>query len=263
MHFHPVSKVFCSSLTSGRCKVSPPLLRLLLFPMSTFDWQRFFLNDLPASFLGEVALRVLIAYVIVFSFLKISGRRGIRQLSLFELVIILTLGSASGDVTFYEDVPVLPVAMVFIVLLALYRLTTWLTSRSPRFSRLIEGDVVTLIKDGVYEIESLDRHNISENEFFMELRQNGVEHIGQVRLAILEIDGQISLYFYDREDVKPGLSILPPAHREVFRHISGAGLYACTHCGLTLHFDNEQDPSCPRCKKELWSVALRTHRATG
>lgn len=88
--------------------------------MFTFDWHRFFLNDLSISFLAEVAVRVLFAYVIVFSFLKISGRRGIRQLSLFELVIILTLGSASGDVTFYDDVPVLPVAMVFFVLLLLY-----------------------------------------------------------------------------------------------------------------------------------------------
>ena len=262
MHFHPAHKVFSGSPMPGQCKVPPPLLRLRLFPMSTFDWQRFFLNDLPASFLGEVALRVLIAYVIVFSFLKISGRRGIRQLSLFELVIILTLGSASGDVTFYEDVPVLPVAMVFIVLLALYRLTTWLTSRSPRFSRLIEGDVVTLIKDGVYEIKSLDRHNISENEFFMELRQNGVEHIGQVRLAILEIDGEISIYFYDREDVKPGLSVLPPAHRKVFLLAPEEGLYACTHCGLTQHIGEKQARHCPRCKKEWWSVALRTHRAT-
>ncbi len=67
--------------------------------MFSFDWHRFLLNDLNFSFLGEVAFRVLIAYVIVFSFLKISGRRGIRQLSLFELVIILTLGSASGEVT--------------------------------------------------------------------------------------------------------------------------------------------------------------------
>lgn len=229
--------------------------------MFSFDWHRFFLNGLPASFLGEVAFRVLFAYVIVFSFLKITGRRGIRQLSLFELVIILTLGSASGDVTFYDDVPVLPVAMVFIVLLLLYRLTTFLTSRSPRFSRWIEGDVVTLINEGLYELESLDRHNISENEFFMELRQNGVEHLGQVRLAILEVDGQLSIYFFDRDDVRPGLSVLPPAHREDFIRVRKAGLYACSHCGLPHHIEAQRGLRCPRCKKELWSAALRTRRA--
>ena len=60
--------------------------------MTAFDFHRFLLNDLPATFLFEVAARVLIAYIIVFIFLKVSGRRGIKQLSLFELVVILTLG---------------------------------------------------------------------------------------------------------------------------------------------------------------------------
>ncbi|WP_312242311.1 DUF421 domain-containing protein [Pantoea sp.] len=228
--------------------------------MTAFDWHRFLLNDLSLAFLGEVAFRVLFAYIIVFAFLKISGRRGIRQLSLFELVIILTLGSASGDVTFYDDVPILPVAMVFVVLLLLYRLTTWLTARSPRFSRLIEGDVVTLIQEGLYELDSLNRLNISENEFFMELRQQGVEHLGQVRLAILELDGDVSLYFYDSDEVRPGLSVLPPPHREDFTRVPSDGLYACNHCGLTQHLEAQQTSRCSRCHKESWSAASRSIR---
>ena len=60
--------------------------------MFSFDWHRFLLNDQPATFLFEVVARVLIAYLVVFTFLKVSGRRGVRQLSLFELVVILTLG---------------------------------------------------------------------------------------------------------------------------------------------------------------------------
>lgn len=228
--------------------------------MTSFDWHRFLLNDLSITFLVEVAFRVIFAYIIVFTFLKISGRRGIRQLSLFELVIILTLGSASGDVTFYDDVPILPVTMVFVVLLVLYRLTTWLTARSPRFSRLIEGDVVTLIKDGLYEIDSLNRLNISEDEFFMELRQQGVEHLGQVRLAILELIGDVSLYFYDNDEVRPGLSVLPPAHREDFTQVQADGLYACNHCGLTQHLQAQQKCRCTRCGDDSWSAALRSLR---
>lgn len=44
-----------------------------------------------------------------------------RQMSLFEVLIILTLGSAAGDVAFYDDVPLLPVLVVFITLALLYR----------------------------------------------------------------------------------------------------------------------------------------------
>lgn len=228
--------------------------------MFSFDWHRFLLNDQPATFLFEVMARVLIAYLVVFTFLKVSGRRGVRQLSLFELVVILTLGSASGDVTFYDDVPVLPVIMVFVVLLALYRLTTWLTAHSPRFSRLIQGDVITLIQEGVYVLESLDRLNISEDEFYMELRQSGVEHLGQIRLALVEVDGQLSLYFYDDDEMRAGLSVLPPAHRQDYSRVPVSALYACTHCGQTRMIEAQQQAVCPRCQRQRWSAALTVRR---
>ncbi len=73
--------------------------------MKAFDWQRMALDKVPVEFLAEVALRSLYTFVLVFIFLKITGRRGVRQMSLFEVLIILTLGSAAGDVAFYDDVP--------------------------------------------------------------------------------------------------------------------------------------------------------------
>ena len=58
--------------------------------MEAFDLKRMLLDEFPPLFLGEVALRASFAYLAVFAFLKISGRRGVRQLSLFEVVVILT-----------------------------------------------------------------------------------------------------------------------------------------------------------------------------
>ena len=228
--------------------------------MTPFDWPRMLLQDLSATFLFEVAFRSVFAYVLVFVFLKVTGRRGIRQLSVFELVVILTLGSAAGDVTFYEDVPLLPVALVFAVLLVLYRSTTYLMSRSERFARWMEGEPVTIISNGLYELNSMDQLNVSEDEFFMELRQQGVEHLGQLKLAILEVDGDVSLYFYERESTKPGLSILPPAHRPRYTNVPDHGLYACNGCGLTQEMQASQGQSCGRCGKYSWSRALKSLR---
>ncbi len=64
--------------------------------MKAFDLQRMALDKFPLEFLGEVALRSLYTFILVFLFLKITGRRGVRQMSLFEVLIILTLGSAAG-----------------------------------------------------------------------------------------------------------------------------------------------------------------------
>lgn len=229
--------------------------------MNSFDWQRILFENVPPSFIAEVAFRVVVAYTLVFLFLKVSGRRGIRQLSVFELVVLLTLGSAAGDVTFYEDVPVVPVVTVFMVLLFLYRLTTFLMSRSPKFAAWVDGKPITLIRQGRYEIENLAALNVSEDEFFMELRQQGVEHLGQVKLAILEIDGDVSLFFHEQQAVKPGLSVLPAEHRDDYSRAPFDGLYACNRCGNTQAVAIQQAFICPRCQSSSCSVALDTLRA--
>ena len=69
---------------------------------------------------------------------------------------------------------------------------------------------------------------MTEFEFFMELRLRGVEQLGQVRLAILETNGQISVYFFEDDKVKPGLLILPSDCTPALQSGAGVG-------GLCLH----------------------------
>lgn len=230
--------------------------------MNPFDWQRIFLDEFPVGFLGEVALRSLFAFIVVFAFLRFSGRRGVRQLSLFEVLVILTLGSAAGDVSFYEDVPLLPIFIVFATLLCLYRLTTYAMERSQRFGIWLEGEPVVIIRDGLYDTEALGRKNVSSDEFFMELRQQNVEHLGQVRLGILEVNGDVSLYFFADGEIRPGLSVLPDDLRPSYARIPADDLYACNHCGLTSHQHGGTQPPCPRCNHDTWSKALGRKRQT-
>ncbi|MBE8388529.1 DUF421 domain-containing protein, partial [Leptospira interrogans serovar Pomona] len=153
--------------------------------------------------------RSFYTFVLVFLFLKVTGRRGVRQMSLFDVLIILTLGSAAGDVAFYDDVPMLPVLVVFITLALLFRLVVWLMALRVKLEALLEGKSVVMGEDGELAWEKLQRSNMTEVEVFMGLRLSGVEQLGQVRLANLETNGQISVYFLEKKDVKPGLSILP------------------------------------------------------
>src|SRR3546814_3041335 len=62
-----------------------------------FDWQRMLMDQYPAGFLLEIIFRALIVFLVVVVSLRVTGRRGVKQLSLFELVFILTLGSAGGE----------------------------------------------------------------------------------------------------------------------------------------------------------------------
>lgn len=114
--------------------------------MKAFDLHRMAFDKVPFDFLGEVALRSLYTFVLVFLFLKMTGRRGVRQMSLFEVLIILTLGSAAGDVAFYDDVPMVPVLIVFITLALLYRLVMWLMAHSENWKIFWKVSRLSLLK---------------------------------------------------------------------------------------------------------------------
>ncbi|HFP9300811.1 inner membrane protein [Raoultella planticola] len=230
--------------------------------MKAFDWHRMALDKMPVDFLAEVALRSVYTFVLVFIFLKITGRRGVRQMSLFEVLIILTLGSAAGDVAFYDDVPMLPVLVVFVTLALLYRLIMWLMGKSETLENLLEGKPIPVIEQGELAWKNLQAENMTEFEFFMELRINGVEQLGQVRLAILETNGQISLYYYADRDVKAGLSILPPPHNASFATIPRDDEYACVRCSAVLKLRAGDKQLCPRCANAEWSRASRAKRVT-
>lgn len=230
--------------------------------MKAFDWHRMALDKVPVDFLAEVALRSVYTFVLVFIFLKITGRRGVRQMSLFEVLIILTLGSAAGDVAFYDDVPMLPVLVVFVTLALLYRLIMWLMGKSEKLENLLEGKPIPVIEQGELAWKNLQAENMTEFEFFMELRINGVEQLGQVRLAILETNGQISLYYYADRDVKAGLSILPPPHNASFATIPRDDEYACVRCSPVLKLRAGDKQLCPRCANAEWSRASRAKRVT-
>ncbi|WP_061708586.1 DUF421 domain-containing protein [Pseudenterobacter timonensis] len=229
--------------------------------MKAFDLQRMAFDKVPPEFLGEVALRSLFTFVLVFLFLKIAGRRGVRQMSLFEVLIILTLGSAAGDVAFYDDVPMIPVFVVFVSLAVFYRLVMWAMSKSEKLEDLFEGKPVVIVEEGKLAWDKVRSANMTEFEFFMELRLSGVEQLGQVRLAIMETNGQLSVYFYGDEEVKPGLCILPDVCVERFTHVPEAGNYACARCGEVVTMQPHDHQLCPRCANAEWtkvSLAKRT-----
>ncbi len=95
----------------------------------------------------------------------------------------------------------------------------------------------------------------------MELRLRGVEQLGQVRLAILETNGQISVYFFEDDKVKPGLLIYPVIVRSVTKWCGSAD-YACIRCSEIIHMKAGEKQLCPRCANPEWTKASRAKRVT-
>lgn len=226
-----------------------------------FEWERLLFNDLPHNFFLEVLFRSTVMFVALLITLKFTGKRGVKQLSVFETVIIIALGSAAGDPMFYEDVGIIPALVVFLAILLLYRLITWLTAKYKILEEFLEGKTICFIEDGEFSIENFKKESLAQDEFFTELRIKSIEHLGQVKSAYIETTGEISVYYYPDKEVQYGLPIVPNMFLKKSKIIPTKGIYSCTNCGFTEEKNSEKD-SCKICKKEEWVEAINTTRIT-
>ena len=97
------------------------------------DWAGIFIHDTTWAFVLEILVRVTVMFVLIILFLRFTGKRGVRQLSIFELTIILSLGSIAGDPMFTEDLPIIQAVLIMGSVITLYRLCTWAMMRFQLF----------------------------------------------------------------------------------------------------------------------------------
>jgi uncharacterized membrane protein YcaP (DUF421 family) len=233
---------------------------MILLQSAGFAWKELLLGGEDWSFLLETFLRTLIMFIVILVSLRLLGKRGVKQLSVFELVVIIGLGSAAGDPMFYKDVGILPALIVFTLIVSLYTLVTYLVGKHKKFELLVEGKPVCLIKDGQFSIENFKKETLGADEFFAELRMQGVSQLGQIEEAIEESSGNISIFYYPDEKVKYGLPIMPDTLDRTTKKITEAGYYSCLFCGHTDKLQPANEHVCHACKKVEWVKASNKKR---
>ncbi|MDX9751614.1 MAG: DUF421 domain-containing protein [Flavobacteriales bacterium] len=147
-----------------------------------------------------------------------------------------------------------------LVVLLLYRGATVLTSRKPRVSKWLEGEVVTVMSNGHLDLELLHQEGWTAGEVFGDLRGMHVEHLGQVKSVHIEVDGELSAFFHPDAEVVPGLPLAPallsrPVKAQELRQLPAC----CVRCGHTITH-HQPDPCCAHCKHDQWLPASSTSR---
>ncbi len=233
--------------------------------VEALEWGRMFKGDQYTwFFLLEVVFRTAVMFSLMILFFRLSGKSEIKQLNIYDVIIIVGLGSAAGDPMLYDDVPLLNAVAVFITVLGLYRFMTYLAGRSKKIEGWLEGETRCLMEDTNYvNLKSLHKEKLEINDLLVSLRMQQISQLGQVERIYIEISGEFSVFFRKDEDVQPGLPIYPEELAKAIAHIDIAGDHSCTGCGYTQTFHNPTaKPVCPNCKKIYWVKASARKRIT-
>lgn len=143
--------------------------------------------------LGEIVVRTALVYLALLAGLRVAGKREIGQMTPFDFVVILLVANAVQNAMVGPDASVTGGLLAAAVLIGLNYGLAALRDRLPWLRRVVEGEPTLLIHDGVLLRENLRRERVEEAEVLMALREHGLDQPQQVRLAVLETDGSISV----------------------------------------------------------------------
>ena len=138
-------------------------------------------------------LRACAIYLLVMVLVRVSGKRAVGQFTPFDLVLLILIGNAVQNGINGGDNSLTGAAIMATTLIALNYGVAFVTSRSRKVEKFVEGEPVVLARNGKLFDGVLRRELVSREDFREALRMNGVEDVSEVELALLETNGSISV----------------------------------------------------------------------
>jgi uncharacterized membrane protein YcaP (DUF421 family) len=148
---------------------------------------------LPAIPPWDIVLRTAGVYVVLLLGLRLAGKREIGQMTVFDLAVLLLLANAVQNAMVGPDTSLSGGLLAAVVLLVLNAFVARLRLRWPVLRRIVEGSPTLLILRGEVIAQHVQREGLDRDSLEAAMREHGVADLSEVEMAVLEIDGSISV----------------------------------------------------------------------
>lgn len=141
----------------------------------------------------EFILRAVVVYIVVLGMVRLGGKRALGQITPFDVLLIVLLGNAVQNALLGTDTSLGGGLLLAATLILLNYGVGWLTTRSRRMERLIEGVPVVIARNGKLFDAVLRREQVTYADFDAAMRQQDCLGVSEVELALLETNGHITI----------------------------------------------------------------------
>ena len=167
-----------------------------------------------------IVVRTLVVYVALLAMLRVLGKRHVGQLSLFDFVLVLLISNAVQNAMVGPDSSLTGGLLAAVVLVAMNALLSRFAIGHKHFGALLEGEPTLLIRDGRVLPSHLAREGMAPADLEAAVREHGIASSAEVRQAILEIDGSVSVIAKDGQGQEHRL---PPVRRRHMKSLRPGG----------------------------------------
>jgi uncharacterized membrane protein YcaP (DUF421 family) len=138
-------------------------------------------------------IHAIAGYFFMMLTVRLLTRRPGAQMTMFEFVIVFLVGGVIILSTVGSDKSVTNCAMAILTVGMLHNIVSWTKARSPRFGAVVDGTPLVLLKDGAWVDEVMQGMKMAPEDIMAAARAKGINSIFDVKYAILERNGTISI----------------------------------------------------------------------
>ncbi len=146
--------------------------------------------------LALTAARAVAVYAVMLAVIRLSGKRTIGSFSAFDFLVALMLGEVVDEII-YGNVSMAQGFIGVGVVAVLHYLNSWLTYWDHGFGHLLEGSPTVVLEKGQLHYPGMRAERMNEKDVLSELRLHGVDDLREVKLAVIEYNGQLSVIRQD------------------------------------------------------------------
>jgi len=141
----------------------------------------------------EVALRSIITFVGLLCLTLLMGRKQLSQITFFDYVVGITIGSIAAVIAVDKTVSVVDGAIALVLWSVMPVVVGYIAMKSIKFRILVDGEPKVIIQNGVIINKNMLREKYNMGDLLMQLRDKGIFDISEVEFAILEPNGKLSV----------------------------------------------------------------------
>src|SRR4051812_1762423 len=137
--------------------------------------------------------RAIIIYWFLLVVLRIVGRRSFEQMTPFEMILVFLLGGIGIQAIVSDDRSLTNALLAISTVAMMHVLVAWLKLRSEAFRCFVDGTPIVIVEDGHWHDERIHRLRLHMQDIMTAAREDGVERMDQIRFAVVERNGSISI----------------------------------------------------------------------
>jgi uncharacterized membrane protein YcaP (DUF421 family) len=141
----------------------------------------------------DLVIRAAVIFFFIFLVTRIAGRRELSSMQPFDLILLVVIGDLVQQGITQSDDSVTGALIVISTITLLSVLVSWVSFRSPRARLVTEGESIILVDDGDVIERNMRRERLTRGDLEEEARRQQISSIADIRWAILERDGSISV----------------------------------------------------------------------